>query len=297
MWSVGFSMALLLGAVPPGMAVGPRVHSQPQGTETPGPIVVTPELSGLPEALIDLRESLARPPLQGWYGIGLTCSDCSIGRDDSVTVWSFGKPPEIHYVDPDGPAGKAGLRRGDVLIQIDGIPITSREGGRRFGATKPGDTVRWMYVRNGKKQAVSLVAAAHPNRITLPLDVSADVETALAELRREQANLLEEGKERTAELETLRSAGLEEQIRAALAAFERASEAMRRQGYSVSPGGKGSEALIVPSRRQNLRYEGTLGGSQIEVLGSGSVVVTESHDEGELLITTPDATIRIRKAR
>jgi len=124
------------------------------------------------------------------------------------------------------------------------------------------------------------------------------VETALTELRREQDRMLEER-------EILRKEGLEElrgevwthQMMAAKEALERASESLRREGYIVSSGGDGIETIVLPSRRQNLRYEGTLGGSEIEVLGSGSVVVTEDRDEGELLITTPDATIRIRKSK
>lgn len=296
---VGFLFALLVAATSPSFAVGPRVRSGSDLLEAPEGIVVSPGLTELPEVLVDLSRSLRRPLHQGWFGIGLSCSDCVLSRDDSVSVWSFSKPPEIHYVDPDSPAADAGLRRGDVLIEIDGLPITSREGGRRFGATKPGDEVRWTYERNGKQKEVTLVASAHPDREYLMApEVTAQVEAALADLRRKQAKVLEDlDVLRTEDLDKLRSEVWKDQVEAAREALEHASEVLRREGYAVSSEGKESDILVVPSRPQKLRYEGRLGGSEIEVLGSGSVVVTENRDDGEVLITTPEATIRIRKSK
>ena len=48
----------------------------------------------------------------------------------------------------------------------------------------------------------------------------------------------------------------------------------------------------APAPRK-LRFEGTICGSEVEVRGSGAVVVTED----EIVITTSDATIRIRKRK
>ncbi|MGW7100246.1 S1C family serine protease [Streptomyces sp. NPDC054838] len=60
-------------------------------------------------------------------------------------------------VDPNGPAGKAGLKPGDVITQFGGKPIDS-------GPTliseiwtyKPGETVKLTYVRDGKPNTVDI---------------------------------------------------------------------------------------------------------------------------------------------
>jgi hypothetical protein len=46
-----------------------------------------------------------------------------------------------------------------------------------------------------------------------------------------------------------------------------------------------------------MRYQGSMGNSRVEVRGNGSVAVTEHPEDGLLVITTPDATIRIRKEK
>jgi hypothetical protein len=48
--------------------------------------------------------------------------------------------------------------------------------------------------------------------------------------------------------------------------------------------------------RQRLRYTGTVGSSEVEVRGLGTVVVTTESPTGEIVITTADATIRVRPA-
>ncbi|MCB5182567.1 S1C family serine protease, partial [Streptomyces antimicrobicus] len=64
-------------------------------------------------------------------------------------------------VDPNGPAGKAGLRPGDVITEFGGKPIDS-------GPTliseiwtyKPGDTVKLTYLRGGKPTTVDITLAS-----------------------------------------------------------------------------------------------------------------------------------------
>jgi hypothetical protein len=158
-------------------------------------------------------------------GVGLesVCSGAaSPRRFERRQVWSFEDSPEISYVDPDGPAGKAGLRPGDTLTHVDGKPITSDEGGRRFGAVKPNESVRWTYERDGKTFIASLTAGEHPDRAFLvDPDVSEDLQRSLAELRAEQARMREERRKSFAD-RTTRSTGGLTHVRGS-AALERSS--------------------------------------------------------------------------
>ena len=104
-------------------------------------------------------------PLGGRLGMSIECSDCSIKvpedakRGEGGAVWTFRTAPRIERVEVDGPAAKAGLRGGDELTHIDGVDLTSEDGGRRFGAVQPGDTVVLRYRRNAADTDAVLVAA------------------------------------------------------------------------------------------------------------------------------------------
>ena len=252
--------------------------------------------------------------------MGISCDDCTIDEDEETqtTVWEFDTPPRIEYVDPDGPAGKAGLHSGDVLQQIDGMPLTSAKGGKRFGSVRPGESVRWTYARDGKRHEVTLVAAAHPDVDRTP-EAVAELEAALAQLRAEEEQLRHRQELLRLEMAARREQqGFDKAMADSLArrAYEDALRQMEttRQALeetyqslnSQFPGPRAAppapavtprppQTPIVPTRH-NLRFAGTIGGSQVEVHGSGAVVVTEDAED-EIVITTPDATIRITKRK
>jgi S1-C subfamily serine protease len=83
--------------------------------------------------------------------------------------WHFQGEPKILKVDPAGPAaGK--LKRDDVIVAIDGMPITTVKGGQRFGAIMPDAPVELSVRRGGRVINVKITPRAvcpedHPMNI------------------------------------------------------------------------------------------------------------------------------------
>jgi len=204
---------------------------------------------------------------RGWLGVGFTCRNCGGEVPDSSTtpVWSFQTLPTIYFVDPDGPAARAGLRRGDVLAQIDGLSLLSEQGGKRFGSMQPGQSVSWTVLRDGSPRTLNVIAASRPDENAPEFEAYRQKLEALREMRRHS----DEGNAQYGDLER--------QLRD-LARVQR--DLARVQ---IAP---------TPSSPRRLRYAGSVAGSDVEVRGLGSVVVDDSGDE--IVITTRDATIRIK---
>ncbi len=63
----------------------------------------------------------------------------------------------IGDVDPDSPAGKAGLQSGDIVLEYDGEPVTKADDLRmRVAGTKPGEEVELEIWRDGKRRTVEV---------------------------------------------------------------------------------------------------------------------------------------------
>jgi serine protease Do len=64
---------------------------------------------------------------------------------------------------PDAPAAKAGLKDGDVILELDGKPVESANNLRlRISQTAPGSTVKLGISRDGKAQDVSVTLGELP---------------------------------------------------------------------------------------------------------------------------------------
>ncbi len=154
-----------LAAVPPtpetpgtGVAVGvPRAAVAPQAPPTPATGVAV-AVGPVPRPTYTLLP-------RGWFGIGIQCTNCrwSIDEETGESEWEFSFPPEISSVEEGSPAAAAGLRRGDVLLEIDGHTLVDREGGSRFGSVTPGETVRWTYRRGGETRTTTATAGERPD--------------------------------------------------------------------------------------------------------------------------------------
>jgi serine protease Do len=70
-----------------------------------------------------------------------------------------GDPLRIASLDKDGPAEKAGLREGDVLLRGDGRALLCRDELRGVLLKKPGETVKLVVRRDGKELEIPLKLA------------------------------------------------------------------------------------------------------------------------------------------
>ncbi len=113
-----------------------------------------PEVPDVPATPDPPRISAGR----GLLGMGISCN-CTLQQDPRRgDVWTFREPPRVEAVAAGGAAQRAGLLPGDRIDRIDGAPTTSADGGRRFGAIKPGQRVRLDVLRGATRIQLVLVA-------------------------------------------------------------------------------------------------------------------------------------------
>jgi S1-C subfamily serine protease len=162
----------------PAVSASPAVPSTPDAAPAAGVSVGV----GVPRAAVAPRADAApatgvavaagpvpRPTYtllpSGWFGFGIQCTKCqwSVEEDTGLSAWEFSSPPEISSIQAGSPAAAAGLRRGDVLLEIDGEPLVSEKGGQRFGSVEPGQQVRWTYRRGGETRTTTATAGQRPN--------------------------------------------------------------------------------------------------------------------------------------
>lgn len=242
-------------------------------------------------------------PLSAWFGFGISCHNCRVSPSREGGIWQFSEYPTIYSVDPESPADNAGLRRGDILMKIDGADLLTADGARRFGNIDPGQTVTWSFRRGGMTRSVRVTAAVPPGRSADLTELRATIERMHAdqagelnaEMSRLRADLVRaeresgDGNRNLAATRALvdslrqsRSARLDAQA-------ERLQEALARAEDRTT-----AAPAIAGSDEQHLRFAGMVGNTNVEVRGLSSVDVSYDNDTGELLIRTMDSTIRVK---
>lgn len=76
--------------------------------------------------------------------------------DHHPRAWDFSVEPSLWEIAPDGPAAGRVLE-GDVLLAVDGSPVTTREAGRTLAALEPGTPVELTLRRDGDLVQVEIV--------------------------------------------------------------------------------------------------------------------------------------------
>jgi S1-C subfamily serine protease len=119
---------------------------------------------------------------------------CSVNmRRDRGYVHNFSIEPQIRAIRPGSPsAGR--LQDGDILIAVDGVLITTLEGGRRLANLKPGVPVTLRIRRNGREMDTTVVpelGCNMPRLAVLGASEAAGAATATAAWRAQAALLAE----------------------------------------------------------------------------------------------------------
>jgi serine protease Do len=99
--------------------------------------------------------------------IGATVQNLTPELADADGLGSI-KGAIVHDLRPGGPAAKAGVQPGDIVISVNGVPVTSNTAlTREVARAKVGDSIRLEIYRGGKKQFLDIKSGVRPTEAEL----------------------------------------------------------------------------------------------------------------------------------
>ena len=99
--------------------------------------------------------------VRGFLGVSIQELDRDLASGLGLSV---DRGALVSDVTAKSPAARAGLRRGDVIVELDGAPIGSTRALRnRIAATRPGTEVRLTLVRDGARRTVTVTLDELPS--------------------------------------------------------------------------------------------------------------------------------------
>ena len=102
---------------------------------------------------------------RGFLGIGLQDPDEDLARALGL---ASARGALVTEIEPGLPADAAGLRRGDVVVDVDGTPVADAASLiRAIGRYKPGERVALGLWRDGRRKEVRVQLAARPDDPTI----------------------------------------------------------------------------------------------------------------------------------
>jgi hypothetical protein len=102
--------------------------------------------------------------------LGITSLECNcsftLGKDERL--WLFHAEPKIRGVDRDGPSHGI-LKKGNVIVSIDDMLITTRKAGIRFANLAAGEPIRLTVRHRGRTRSVTIVPRPIPE-VEVPVE-------------------------------------------------------------------------------------------------------------------------------
>ncbi len=97
---------------------------------------------------------------RGWLGVQVQ----SVSKDLAGSLGlNKAEGALIDQTTPNSPAGMAGLKAGDVIVALNGMPVkSSRDLAQKVGALAPGSSVKLDVMRNGQPQNMDITLAKMP---------------------------------------------------------------------------------------------------------------------------------------
>ncbi len=98
--------------------------------------------------------------VRGYLGVSIQAVNPDMAKAFGL---SQGGGALIGDVTPDSPAAKAGLQRGDIVLQLNGTPVTGSDDlSLRVAEMAPGSVAHLQIYRNGKTQNVNVTLGEYP---------------------------------------------------------------------------------------------------------------------------------------
>jgi hypothetical protein len=138
---------------PPGPPPAPPRPPQAPAPPTP-PVPPVPPVPPSPPDILP----------EGWFGFGISCDECGVRRRGDDVWMYFSEAPTVESVEQGSPAARGGIQRGDRLIAVDGVSLTTPAGARRFQSIRPGQVVTWTYRRGSRTLSARATALRRPDR-------------------------------------------------------------------------------------------------------------------------------------
>lgn len=131
------------------------VHLALCGALVSHPVVVEGQIASAPQG---------RSTASGWLGIQIreTVSVTTDARDGSIDLERSRGAVTIEDLSPGSAAQEAGIRRGDVLLQVNGIPATSATIAALSARLRAGEAVTMILLRGERRLTVRPVARERP---------------------------------------------------------------------------------------------------------------------------------------
>lgn len=102
---------------------------------------------------------------RGYLGVTIQGVDPDMAKAFGL---SHGGGALVGDIKPDGPAARAGIERGDIILDINGQPVNSQDDlSVRISEMAPGTTVHLTVARNGQTRDVPVALGEYPEENTI----------------------------------------------------------------------------------------------------------------------------------